>query len=49
MALRYTRETQEKFESIAIELNIPIRRVFEKHKKVINRIISGSDNAQVWA
>ena len=41
MNLRYTRETQEKFESIAIELNIPLRRVFEKHKKVIDRIIGG--------
>ena len=41
MNLRYARETQEKFESIAIELNIPLRRVFEKHKKVVNRIISG--------
>ena len=41
MNLRYAREPQEKFESIAIELNIPLRRVFEKHKKVVNRIISG--------
>jgi hypothetical protein len=41
MNLRYTRETQEKFEAIAIELNIPLRRVFEKHKKVIDRIIGG--------
>lgn len=45
MSLRYVQDPQQKFESIAIELNIPLRRVFEKHKKVINRIISGSDNA----
>lgn len=45
MSLRYIQDPQQKFESIAIELNIPLRRVFEKHKKVINRIISGSDNA----
>lgn len=41
MNLRYARETQEKFEAIAIELNMPLRRVFERHKKVVNRIISG--------
>jgi len=45
MSLRYTREEQIKFESIAIILNISPRRVFEKHKKVIDRIISGSDAA----
>lgn len=41
MNLRYAKETQEKFEAIAIELNMPLRRVFERHKKVVNRIISG--------
>ena len=41
MNLRYTRDPQEKFESIAIELNMPVRRVFERHKKVVNRIIAG--------
>ena len=41
MNLRYAKETQEKFEAIAIELNMTTRRVFEKHKKVVNRIISG--------
>lgn len=45
MSIRYTRDEQIKFESIAIMLNIPLRRVFEKHKKVINRIISGADAA----
>ena len=42
MSIRYTREEQIKFESIAIILNMSPRRVFEKHKKVIDRIISGS-------
>ena len=41
MSLRYTRPEQMKFEAIAINLNIPLRRVFEKHKKVIDRIIGG--------
>ena len=40
MVLRYTGEEPLKFEAIAYELNIAIRRVFEKHKKVIDRIIS---------
>lgn len=39
MSLRYTMEEQQKFESIAINLNMAPRRVFEKHKKVIDRII----------
>ena len=41
MNLRYARETQQKFEAIAINLNMTPRRVFEKHKKVIDRIICG--------
>ena len=40
MALRYTGDNPMKFEAIACELNIAPRRVFEKHKKVIDRIIS---------
>ena len=45
MALRYTGDYPMKFERIAIELNSTPRRVFEQHKKVINRLILGSDNA----
>ena len=41
MLLRYTGEEQMKFEAIAIKLNISPRRVFEKHKKVIDHIIGG--------
>ena len=41
MYMRYARADQEKFESIAYLLNISPRRVFEKHKKVIDRIIGG--------
>lgn len=41
MAMRYACEDQDKFESIAYLLNISPRRVFEKHKKVIDRIIGG--------
>ena len=40
MAMRYTGDTPMKFEAIAIELNISTRRVFEHHKKVIDRLIS---------
>ena len=40
MSLRYTGDTPMKFEAIAIELNISTRRVFEHHKKVIERLIS---------
>ena len=39
--MRYACEDQDKFESIAYLLNISPRRVFEKHKKVIDRIIGG--------
>ena len=42
MELRYTGVSQMKFESIAIELGKAPRRVFEQHKKVIDRIISQS-------
>lgn len=41
MHMRYVREDQEKFESIAYLLNVSPRRVFEKHKKVIDQIIGG--------
>ena len=37
--MRYACEDQIKFEAIAYTLNIAPRRVFEKHKKVIDRII----------
>lgn len=42
MELRYTGAYPMKFESIAIELGKTPRRVFEQHKKVIDRIISQS-------
>ena len=45
MLLRYVGDDQMKFEAIACELNISPRRVFEKHKKVIDRIIGGSQPA----
>lgn len=45
MILRYVGDEQMKFERIAIELNIATRRVFEKHKKVIDRIIGGTQLA----
>lgn len=41
MAMRYLGDDPMKFEAIALTLNIPIRRVFEKHKKVISRMVSG--------
>ena len=41
MAMRYAGEDQVKFEAIAFTLNIAPRRVFEKHKKIIDRIIGG--------
>jgi len=41
MYMRYACEDQQKFEAIACELNISPRRVFEKHKSVIDRIIGG--------
>lgn len=41
MKLRYAGDNPMKFEAIAYELNIAPRRVFEKHKKVIDRIIGG--------
>ena len=40
MIMRYVGDDQTKFEAIACELKIAPRRVFEKHKKVIDRIIS---------
>lgn len=39
MYIRYTLDKQEKFEAIACMLGMSTRRVFEKHKKVIDRII----------
>lgn len=39
MEMRYMRTDPDKFEAIAYLLNIAPRRVFEKHKKVIDRII----------
>lgn len=41
MLMRYCGDEQTKFEAIACELNISPRRVFEKHKKVIDSIIGG--------
>lgn len=40
MELRYTGDTQMKFEAVAIEMNISPRRVFELHKKVVERMVS---------
>ena len=40
MELRYTGNTQMKFEAVAIEMNISLRRVFELHKKVVERLVS---------
>lgn len=40
MMLRYADEEQKKFEAIAIEMNIDIRRVFKYHKNVVDRLIS---------
>ena len=45
MWLRYACEDQQKFEAIAFDLNISPRRVFEKHKSVIDRIIGGTQPA----
>lgn len=39
MELRYSGDSPMKFEAIAYELNITPRRVFEKHKSVIDRMI----------
>ena len=41
MLLRYVGDEQMKFEAIAIKLRIAPRRVFEKHKKVVDHIIGG--------
>jgi len=41
MSLRYAMSEQYKFKEIAYVKNIDIRRVFEKHKKIVDRIISG--------
>lgn len=41
MNLRYVGDAPLKFEAIAIRLNIAPRRVFEKHKKIVDRIIGG--------
>lgn len=41
MSMRYTGDNPMKFEAIAYELNIAPRRVFEKHKSVIDRMIGG--------
>lgn len=40
MQMRYMGDSPMKFEAIALELNIALRRVFEKHKKIIDRIVS---------
>lgn len=40
MLMRYTGESQMKFEAIALELNTDVRNVFSYHKKVLDRIIS---------
>ena len=45
MCMRYTDKDQLKFEAIACLLNMAPRRVFEKHKKAIDHIIGGIQNA----
>lgn len=42
MLMRYTGESPLKFEAIAYEMNIDVRNVFAYHKKVIDKIISGT-------
>lgn len=39
MSMRYIGDKPMKFEAIAYKLNIAPRRAFEKHKKVIDRMI----------
>lgn len=39
MFMRYLGDNPKKFEAIAYELNIAPRRVFEKHKRVIDHMI----------
>ena len=39
MELRYTGDTPMKFEAISYEIYVSPRRVFEKHKSVVDRII----------
>ena len=39
MKMRYVGDNPMKFEAIAYELNIAPRRVFEKHKSVIDHMI----------
>lgn len=41
MLMRYAEEHKTKFEAIAIVLGITERYVYELHKKVVDRIISG--------
>jgi len=41
MLLRYTASDQYAFKEIAYVKKMAIRRVFEKHKKVVDRIIAG--------
>lgn len=45
MYMRYLDETPYKFEAIAATLNMSPRRVFEKHKKMIDHIISSTQRA----
>lgn len=40
MELRYTGDTPMTFETIALEMGISPRRVFEHHKKVVERLVS---------
>ena len=40
MSMRYIGDSPMKFEAIAYELNMAPRRIFEKHKKVIDHMIS---------
>lgn len=42
MLMRYTGDTQKKFEVIAIDIGMDVRNVFSYHKKVIDKIISGT-------
>lgn len=41
MLMRYTGDSQKKFEVIALDLGMDVRNVFSYHKKVVDKIITG--------
>ena len=42
MLMRYTGDTQKKFEVIAIDMGMDVRNVFSYHKSVVDKIISST-------